>query len=189
MPIDHSAIRLDFGQGHSDKDVYDKAAAIRTQVFQVEQGYKNEFEQRDGDAAIHFIAEVPASVAAQLDSNLHGGGEYQAVAAGRIYQLLYKAEEGKPNSPAYPLEMVFSLGRICCLKPFRGQGLGHLILEKMVSTAKRLGANRLVLNAQADKVGFYARSGFTAIQQDGKDWCFEDEGNPHVGMQLLCDSE
>lgn len=158
-------------------------------MFQVEQGYKHEFDQLDGDAAIHFVAEVPASVAAQLDSSLHGGGEYQAVAAGRIYQLLYKAEECKPNSPAYPLEMVFSLGRICCLKPFRGQGLGLLILNKMVSTAKRLGANKLVLNAQADKVGFYARSGFTVIQQDGKDWCFEDEGNPHVGMQLLCDSD
>ena len=85
--------------------------------------------------------------------------------------------------------MVFSLGRICCLKSFRGQGLGPLILNKMISIAKRLGANKLVLSAQADKVGFYAQSGFSVIQQDGKDWCFEDEGNPHVCMQLVCDSQ
>ena len=84
--------------------------------------------------------------------------------------------------------MVFRMGRICCLKPFRGQGLGRLILDKMTSTAKRLGANKLVLDAQADKVDFYAKSGFSKIQLDGKDWCFEDEGNPHVGMQLLCDT-
>lgn len=131
---------------------------------------------------------MPTAIAAQFDANLQGG-EYQAVAAGRIYQKVYKAgSENIPNSPAYPLEMVFALGRICCLKPLRGQGLGLLILNKMMSIAERLGANRLVLAAQADKTGFYAKSGFSVIQQDGKDWCFEDEGNPHIGMQLVCDS-
>ena len=139
--------------------------------------------------AIHFIAEVPTAVAAQFDPSLQGG-EYHAVAAGRIYQKLYKAgSKSEPNSPAYPLQIVFSLGRICCLRSFRGQGIGVLILNKMVSIAKRLGANKLVLDAQAGKVGFYAKSGFSVIQQDGQDWCFEDEGNPHVGMQLVCDSQ
>ena len=132
---------------------------------------------------------MPAAVAARADPSLQGG-QHQAVAAGRIYQKLYKAgSKSEPNSPAYPLEMVFSLGRICCLQSFRGQGIGLLILNKMVSIAKRLGANKLVLDAQADKVEFYAKSGFSVIQQDGKDWCFEDEGNPHVGMQLVCDSQ
>ena len=32
MPLDHSVVRLDFGQGQSDRALYDAAAAIRTQV-------------------------------------------------------------------------------------------------------------------------------------------------------------
>ena len=162
---------------------------ISPQVFQQEQGYQDEFDELDKESAIHFIAEVPTHIAAQVDPSLQAG-EYHAVAAGRIYQMLYQpGKDSKPNSPSYPLEMVFALGRICCLQSFRGHGLGRMVLNKMTSTAKRLGANKLVLNAQADKVAFYAKSGFSIIQLDGQDWCMEDEGNPHVGMQLLCDNE
>ena len=32
MRIDHSDVRLDFGQGQTDQRLYDAAAAIRTQV-------------------------------------------------------------------------------------------------------------------------------------------------------------
>lgn len=162
--------------------------ALDPQVFQLEQGYQNEFDDTDRDSAIHFIAEVPTSIATQYDPELQSG-DYQAVAAGRIYQVLYQpGKDSKPNSPSYPLEMVFALGRICCLKAFRGHGLGRLILDKITSTAQRLGANKLVLDAQADKVAFYTKSGFSIIQVDGKDWCFEEEGNPHIGMQLVCET-
>ncbi len=157
------------------------------QVFQVEQGYDPEFDELDKDSAIHFIAEVPVSVAKQYDNNVKDG-EFHAVAAGRFYQVLYKPGDSKPDGPTYPLEMVFSLGRLCCLKPFRGQGIGKLLLEKMMSTAKRLGANKLILHSQADKVGFYTKNGFTVIQHEGKDWCFDEDGQPHVGMHLECDT-
>ena len=158
------------------------------QVFQVEQGYRSEFDDLDKDSAIHFIAEVPATTAQErgLDET---SAEFCTVAAGRFYQVLYEhGGNSAPDGPSYPLEMVFRIGRVCCLKPVRGLGIGHLILGKMIDTAKRLGANKLVLHAQADKVAFYAKEGFAVIQLEGQDWCFEDEGKPHVGMQMLCDA-
>lgn len=156
-------------------------------MFQIEQGYDPEFDELDKDSAIHFIAELPASVAQEYCQNVQDINH--AVAAGRIYQVLYKPEgDSKPDGPTYPLEMVFSIGRVCCLKPLRGHGLGHLILGKMMNTAKRLGADRLVLHAQADKVAFYTKSGFSVIQYQGGDWCFNEDGTPHIGMQLACGS-
>ncbi|KAL0018060.1 hypothetical protein WJX77_007966 [Trebouxia sp. C0004] len=157
MNIDPGLVRTDFGQGVSDHAVFDKAAAIRTQVFQVEQGYDPEFDELDKESAIHFIAEVPTSIALEHDAQLIDG-EFHAVAAGRIYQA------------------------------FRGHGLGNIILKKMMDTAQRLGANRLILHSQANKTGFYMKHGFAVIQHEGKDWCFDEDGQPHVGMQLNCDN-
>lgn len=158
------------------------------QVFQVEQGYETEFDELDKDSAIHFIAELPASTAQIYNTDVPNG-EFYAIAAGRIYQMLYKPEgDGKPDRPTYPLEMVFSLGRVCCRTPFRGQGIGRLILNKMMDTAQRLGADRLILHSQADKVEFYIKSGFVVIQHAGNDWCFDEDGQPHVGMQFICDN-
>lgn len=155
------------------------------QVFIKEQGYFPEFDELDTTNAIHFIAQLPAALAQDIDSTEHDGG-FCAIATARIYQLLYNPDGGPPDGPTYPLEMVFCIGRVACLKAFRGHGIGKLILDKAMSTAKRLGANKLVLHAQADKVGFYKRAGFDVIQSDGKDWCFDEDKHPHVGMQLLC---
>ena len=157
------------------------------QVFIHEQGYYPEFDDLDATSAIHFVAQVPLDAARAVDESVDGSEPY-AVATARIYQLLYKPEGGPPDGPSYPLEMVFCIGRVACLKAFRGHGIATLILEKAMSTAKRLGANRLVLHSQADKTGFYKRAGFTALQVDGHDWCFDEDKHPHVGMQLTCDA-
>ena len=161
-------------------------SVLRLQVFQIEQGFDPEFDELDKDSAIHFVAELPASIAREHDAQMIEG-EYHAVAAGRIYQVLYRPDaDSKPDRPTYPLEMVFSLGRVCCLKAFRGHGLGNIILKKMMDTAQRLGANRLTLHSQADKTGFYLKHGFAVVQHECKDWCFDEDGQPHVGMQLTC---
>lgn len=152
-----------------------------------EQGYYPEFDDLDTTSAIHFTAEVPSDIARTIDESLQGSAAY-AVATARIYQLLYKPDGGPPDGPTYPLEMVFCIGRVACLKAFRGHGIGSLILEKAMSTAKRLGADRLVLHSQADKTGFYKRAGFSTMQVNGEDWCFDEDKHPHVGMQLTCDA-
>ena len=162
-------------------------ASCRLQVFQIEQGFESEFDDLDQDSAIHFIAEIPADTARQFDPALTGCDPV-AVAAGRIYQVMYRPDSNKPDAPTYPMEMVFSIGRVCCLKAFRGQGLGQLILRKMTDSAKRLGANRLILHSQVDKVAFYQKDGFSVIQHDGRDWQFDEDGQPHVGMQLSLDT-
>lgn len=156
-------------------------------MFIREQGYYPEFDALDTTNAIHFVAELPTETARTVDSTVTSNEPY-AVATARIYQLLYQSQGGPPDGPTYPLEMVFCIGRVACLKAFRGHGIGTLILEKAMSTAKRLGANRLVLHSQADKTGFYQRAGFSAVQVEGKDWCFDEDKHPHVGMQLTCDA-
>ena len=153
----------------------------------MEQGFESEFDDLDKDTAIHFIAEVPIDVARQIDPELTGNDQ-AAVAAGRMYQVPYRPDVSKPDAPSYPLELVFSVGRVCCLKAFRGQGLGQLILGKMTNSATRLGANRIILHSQVDKVAFYTKYGFSVIQVNDKDWAFDEDGQPHIGMQMLLDN-
>ncbi|KAL0042739.1 hypothetical protein WJX79_009274 [Trebouxia sp. C0005] len=87
MTIHPGLVRTDFGQGVSDQALFDKAAAIRTQVFQIEQGFDPEFDELDKESAIHFVAED-----------------------------------------------------------------------------------------------------LSVVQHEGQDWCFDEDGQPHVGMQLTCES-
>ena len=156
-------------------------------MFIKEQGYFPEFDELDTTNAIHFIAQIPAATAKSVDESVQEEG-FHAIATARIYQLLYNPDGVPPDGPEYPLQMVFCIGRVACLKTYRGHGIGKLILDKAFSTASRLGANKIVLHSQADKVGFYKQAGFSVIQVDGKDWCFEEDKHPHVGMQRLCDA-
>lgn len=54
------------------------------------------------------------------------------------------------------------IGRMAVLSPYRTVGVGSQILEALVAEARVHGLSEVVLNAQLQAQGFYARHGFVA---------------------------
>ena len=75
---------------------------------------------------------------------------------------------------------IWHIGRVAVLMSERGKGAGFALLTEIVSKAKQLKAQKLVLGAQADKTAFYEKAGFTET-----DIRFLDEGQPHVKMERI----
>lgn len=75
-----------------------------------------------------------------------------------------------------PATYVF--GRLAVTKPYRGQGLGSMMIEYAEAFAKEHGAQRMILHAQCRAQAFYAKQGFTPFgEQD------DEEGCPHIWME------
>ncbi len=69
------------------------------------------------------------------------------------------------------------IGRLAVLSPWRGQGVGALIVRDMLRHARDRGYEQVVLNAQTHALGFYQGLGF---QAEGP--VFDDAGLPHRRM-------
>jgi predicted GNAT family N-acyltransferase len=52
------------------------------------------------------------------------------------------------------------IGRMAVLKPWRGRGIGGLLLDKLVEQARARGDRELKLSAQVHALGFYRAHGF-----------------------------
>lgn len=70
------------------------------------------------------------------------------------------------------------IGRMAVRKPWRGQGVGSLLLTALMDAARRRGDAEVVLDAQLHARAFYARHGFT---EEGE--TFMDAGIPHRVMR------
>jgi GNAT superfamily N-acetyltransferase len=58
---------------------------------------------------------------------------------------------------------------------FRGQGIGSRLLTEIEATAKKWGANKILLNSKSEAIKFYIKNGYTAV--NNPDWLqsFEKE--------------
>jgi predicted GNAT family N-acyltransferase len=72
------------------------------------------------------------------------------------------------------------IGRMAVLATWRRQGLGALILERLVQCAAERGDTVVELSAQSYVAGFYAAHGFVAEGEE-----FLDVGIPHRRMRRL----
>jgi tRNA(adenine34) deaminase len=54
------------------------------------------------------------------------------------------------------------IGRMAVLKPFRGFGVGGLVLQHLIERARQRGDREVVLSAQTHAIGFYKKFGFMA---------------------------
>uniref|UniRef100_UPI003340F80A GNAT family N-acetyltransferase n=1 Tax=Castellaniella defragrans TaxID=75697 RepID=UPI003340F80A len=70
------------------------------------------------------------------------------------------------------------IGRMAVRAPWRGQGVGSLLLTALMAEARRRGDAQVVLAAQLQARPFYARHGFVA-----EGGTFMDAGIPHVLMR------
>lgn len=71
------------------------------------------------------------------------------------------------------------IGRMAVRKPWRGQGVGSLLLTALMDAARRRGDAEVVLDAQMHARAFYARHGFV---EEGE--TFMDAGMPHRVMRF-----
>lgn len=126
------------------------AAAVREQVFVTEQGYSLDIELDATDGEALHLV---------------GYQDSRPVCTGRLFW------QGKG---------VMRIGRVAVLPGYRGGGTGLAVVERLAARAAKLGAGRIVLNAQADKSGFYEKAGFIKTGVT-----LLDEGVPHVEMEKI----
>ena len=72
------------------------------------------------------------------------------------------------------------IGRMAVLAPFRNQGVGRQILEKLVDLARSQGAESIVLHSQENAIPFYEKLGFQA-----RGPTYDEAGIAHRNMILL----
>jgi len=51
------------------------------------------------------------------------------------------------------------------LDSYRNQGIGGIILEELIETARKKGARYIILDAREDAVNFYKKHGFKTIEE------------------------
>lgn len=71
------------------------------------------------------------------------------------------------------------IGRMAVLAPYRNQGIGTQLLERLIALARQQGLVQVFLNAQQQALPFYAGFGFHAVGE-----IFDDAGIPHRRMVM-----
>ena len=72
------------------------------------------------------------------------------------------------------------IGRMAVLKPFRGLGVGALVLQHLIERARQRGDYEVVLSAQTHAIGFYEKFGFA-----GEGGEYLDCNIPHRDMRKI----
>lgn len=72
-----------------------------------------------------------------------------------------------------------SIGRMAVLQPWRGQGVGHALLNKAIELCQLQNTQAVTLSAQMHAISFYERSGFEVCSEP-----YLDANILHVDMRL-----
>lgn len=131
-----------------------EAKKIRQTVFVEEQGFQNEFDEID-PVARHVVA----------------WEDGRPIATGRVF-----LKDGAKET--------WIIGRVAVLPPYRGKGIGALIVHQLEQIALHCGAREWTLSAQLRAKGFYENLGYTAHGN-----VYQDEFCPHVAMCKRADDE
>ncbi|WP_018935610.1 GNAT family N-acetyltransferase [Thioalkalivibrio sp. ALJ24] len=101
--------------------------------------------------------------------------EFDGLDAGALHWLA----EDPDGEPIGTLRLLPSgqIGRMAVRQPWRGHGIGSHLLECALTAAGQHGWEHVWLNAQASRLGFYARHDFFIISDT-----FVDAGIPHRRM-------
>ena len=116
--------------------INDDSRYIRHIVFEIEQGFQDEFDDVDGWADTIVLYDK-------------GGA---AIATGRV--ILYDQD----NS-------IYKLGRIAVVKQYRKHGLGAEVVKELEKIAIEKGAKTLFISAQVRSQGFYEKCGYVATEE------------------------
>lgn len=72
------------------------------------------------------------------------------------------------------------IGRMAVLAQWRGKGIGRALMGCLMELARERGDRKLMLNAQAHALSFYAQLGFTPVGEP-----FEEAGIAHQPMEKV----
>lgn len=75
-------------------------------------------------------------------------------------------------------EQHVKIGRVAVRMSARGKGIAKAMMIEGMDAMRRRGRDKFYLAAQADKLGFYEKLGFTAFGD-----LFDDAGIPHLSMR------
>ncbi|QEI12883.1 GNAT family N-acetyltransferase [Cellvibrio japonicus] len=76
-------------------------------------------------------------------------------------------------------QTLFHIGRVAILKPRRGQGIGHQLMQVVINHCRQLSPTTpIYLHAQCERQHFYEVLGFE-VEGD----IFIDAGIPHISMR------
>lgn len=78
----------------------------------------------------------------------------------------------------YDGDNTWHAGRIAVRKVYRGTGLGADLMKVICEKAKAMNGKKVVLGAQLQASGFYAKQGFERVGDE-----YLEEGCPHIGME------
>ena len=70
------------------------------------------------------------------------------------------------------------IGRMAVLEPWRKNGVGSAMLEKLLLVAQQRNLSKVFLHAQTSAIGFYKHHGFRTLGEE-----FMDAGIPHRYME------
>lgn len=102
--------------------------------------------------------------------------EWDAEDAVSLHFMVY--DQAQPVATARLLNNN-SIGRVAVLKAYRGQGVGKLLMEAVISQARTERREFLKLSSQVHAVSFYAGLGFAVHGEE-----YLDCGIPHIDMQM-----
>lgn len=74
------------------------------------------------------------------------------------------------------------IGRMAVLKPWRGLGVGKMLLNEAIKICALQGSKQIDLSAQTHAIDFYQQAGFQIMSDE-----YTDVQIPHVDMRLLLD--
>ena len=72
----------------------------------------------------------------------------------------------------------YYIGRVACLKEYRGKSLGRIIMEKAEDEIRKAGGRLVAVSAQLRISGFYERLGYTKMGD-----IYLDEYCQHIHME------
>ena len=96
--------------------------------------------------------------------------------------MLYVGSELVGYARVFPKNTYFkeaSFGRAVVKKIYRGQGYGHLLVEKSLKHLKEKKQSLIKISAQSYLKDFYSSHGFTSKGEE-----YVEDGIPHTAMYL-----
>jgi predicted GNAT family N-acyltransferase len=144
-------------------DIAMKDNHIKIKFLSYEDGMKDAFQIREEV----FIKEQSVPVSEEIDD----------IDKKATHIVIYRKENPIGTGRIFCSEGKWYIGRIAVIKDMRGKGIGNLIMEKLLSFAKKSGAKRVYLHSQTYIMDFYRKLGFSEWGEE-----FLDAGIPHMEM-------
>ncbi|MBS7834561.1 GNAT family N-acetyltransferase [Wohlfahrtiimonas chitiniclastica] len=91
--------------------------------------------------------------------------------------IVYQDDQAIATARLILLGDIGKIGRVAVLKSHRGQGIGLLLMQVLMTQAKQLPITSLVLSSQVHAIAFYEKLGFVT---EGE--IYLEDGEPHIHM-------